>query len=252
MEDEEKIVLRIELTKSQYLALEALAEKKGYNLASDFVRALIAEVLSGGEHEVEVPRSPLDIKELSELIAKRLERRIEDILNPYTGKIDEIYRRLGEVIELLEAREDQEQRREEYVERPRSYERYERQQRQKRPSAIDRLKEQKVVFYSDVAWMKAPNRLFQKLEREGAIVISGAGETVGVDPEYWEEFVNLVSRLGISDPDEVEKLLTTKLGEQARRLFQVLLRSGLAYYDRDLGSWVVRIPSRSQRGPASG
>jgi len=252
LENEEKKVIKLELSRSQYLALEALAKKQGYPLVSDFLRALIAEITSAGEARMEIPST--DLRDVLESITKRLERRIEDLLNPFTGKIDDINRKIGELIELVESLQVRaEQSGAERVERQRArMERAERPQRVKKASAIERLREQKVVFYSDVAWMKAPEKLFQKLEREGAIVFQSAGEMVGVDPEYWQEFVKFLSEISISDPEEVGTLLSARLGEQARKLFIVLLRGGMAYFDRDLGSWIIRVQGRGQRGPTSG
>lgn len=250
MENEERKVVKLELTESQYRALEEIAKKQGYPLVSDFLRALIAEI-SSGEWVRELPSSGL--QELLESITKRLERRIEDLLNPFTGKIDDINRKISDLIELFEA--VQSRLKTSSVEREETpktrVERIEKKQKARRPSAMEKLHEQKVVFYSDVAWMKAPDRLFQKLEREGAIVFSAAGEMVGVDPGFWQEFVKLLSEFSISDPEDVGTLLSSKLGEQARKLFMVLLRGGLAYFDRDLGSWIVRVESKGQSGPTS-
>lgn len=252
MESDERTVLKLELTRAQYLALEKLAKKQGYPLVTDFLRALVAEIASGGS-ERELPRT--DIGDLIETLAKRLERRIEDILNPFTAKIDEVNRRLSQILELLEALQEQqaEASAREKLEKPAPRaERVERVSRQRRPSAMEKLKEQKVVFYSDVAWMKAPEKLFEKLSREGALVFEAYGELVGVDPEFWSEFTRLLAELSISDPDKVGTLLSAKLGEQARRLFEKLKKAGLAYYDRDRGVWVVSVGAGSQRGPTSG
>ena len=243
---EDKVVLKIEIPRKEYEALEALAERRGYPLVSDYIRAVVGEILSGSQAGCQ----PINTRELAEEIAKRLERRISDLINPFTAKIDEINRRLGDLIELLEektARSEEEPsqprpRREARAERP--------VERGRRASAIDRLREQKIVLYSDVAWMKAPRKLFDKLEREGAIVIDAGGELVAVDPEFWDRFVEVVQEIGVSDPEEAESLLVGSLGEAGGKLFHLLLRAGLVYYDRDAGQWVVS--ARRQRGPASG
>jgi len=235
---EEKVSIKVDIPRKDYEALEALAEKRGYPLVSDFLRSLIGNVLSG---EIGECGARIDSRTLAEEISKRLERRIADLINPFTGKIDEINRKLGELLELIESLMSQA----ETIQAPPYKSEPKREkaisERAKKPSAMDRLREQKIVVYNDVAWMKAPRKLFDKLEREGAVVLNIAGELVAVHPEYWDEFIATLAEIGVSDPDEVKGILESKLGDAAVRLFNLLLRGGLTYYDTDLAQWIVNV-----------
>jgi len=151
-----------------------------------------------------------------------------DILNPYTGKIDEITRRLAELRELLE--EAREERVREVVERP-----------VRRAPAIEKLKEQGVVFQEDVRWMKSPERFFEKLKREGAMVLSIGGERVAVDPGFWARFAEEVDKISVGDVEEAASLLEMSLGEAAGRLFRKMVKAGVAVYDEDQGIWVLNV-----------
>jgi hypothetical protein len=207
---EGRVLVKIELTKSEYEALKAIARREGYSLVSEYLRDIIRGV------------------EQVDALARRLERVIVDILNPYTGKIDEITRRLAELRELLE--EAREERVREVVERP-----------VRRAPAIEKLKEQGVVFQEDVRWMKSPERFFEKLKREGAMVLSIGGERVALDPGFWARFAEEVDKISVGDVEEAASLLEMSLGEAAGRLFRKMVKAGVAVYDEDQGIWVLNV-----------
>jgi len=246
-ESNEKVVIKVELPRDEYLKLVRLAEEEGYPLASDYVRALVARALEG-RLGGECPGGGLDERRLAEAIARRLERRLADLINPFTAKIDEMQRRIGELVEALEQAEARggPVEAEERPERPPARRRVERGG----PSrGMERLRSEGVVFESDLRGrLRQPEAFLRKLGSEGAVVLDLAGEKVAVDPGFWERLVESLSRLSIRDEGEVESLLSAELGERAARLFRLLVRSGLAYYDEDSASWVVR---RRYRGPAS-
>jgi len=246
---EDKVVLRIQLPREKYEELKRIAEEKGYSLPSDLVKTLIEGLIEG----VPTGGAPKGVEQE----IRRLERRLTDLLNPYTGKLDEILRRLSEIQEALEECQAQPARpyREPGYEQPRPTPRpaqarprgqWQRQGREERPrrqyrSGIERLKGDKVVTLSDVKWMNMPDKFFEKLKREGAIVFQAGGETVAVDPDYWREFLGLVERYSVRDPEEMARILEEELGERAVRLFNMLVRSGLAYFDEEAGGWVVEL-----------
>ena len=222
-----RVVIKVELDEDVYRKLLDRARSSGYALVVDYVRDLLYRVAEGGFGEGGFDR-------VGEVIVKRVERVVSDLVNPFTGKIDEVSRRLAELIEKLESSE-------EAAEKPSvDYGRVQRGQH--RMGALDRLKVQKVVFWDDVSWMKAPERLFMKLEREGAIVFEVSGEKVAVDRDFWDEFVRVVEGIGVRDPDESSILVASSLGDKAASLFKRLVKAGLAYYDEDLGHWVIPQP----------
>jgi hypothetical protein len=221
-ESEGRVLVKIELTKSEYEALKAIARREGYSLVSEYLRDIIRGVVEG-----RIGKS-VSGGEQVDALARRLERVIVDILNPYTGKIDEITRRLAELRELLE--EAREERVREVVERP-----------VRRAPAIEKLKEQGVVFQEDVRWMKSPERFFEKLKREGAMVLSIGGERVALDPGFWARFAEEVDKISVGDVEEAASLLEMSLGEAAGRLFRKMVKAGVAVYDEDQGIWVLNV-----------
>ncbi len=250
MEEQGRVTIKVELSREDYRRLARIAEEAGYSLVSDFVRAIIADVISG-RLQASCPEAGVDEKRLAEAIARRLERRIMDILNPFTGKIDEIQRRLGEILEALEARQAP---REQAVQAPPSPP-ARRPQRERHPAptsrGMARLREEGVVFESDLRGrLRQPDAFMRKLESQGAVIVEAAGERAAVDPEFWARLVEFLSRLSVRDEEEVAALVEANLGDRAARLFRLLVRGGLAFYDEESASWVVRQP-RSYRGPTS-
>jgi hypothetical protein len=221
-ESEGRVLVKIELTKSEYEALKAIARREGYSLVSEYLRNIIRGVVEG-----RIGKSASGGEQVDAL-ARRLERVIVDILNPYTGKIDEIARRLAELRELLEGAREERVR--EVVERP-----------VRRTPAIEKLKEQGVVFQEDVQWMKSPERFFEKLKREGAMVLSIGGERVALDPEFWARFAEEVDKISVGDVEEAASLLEMSLGEAAGRLFRKMVKAGVAVYDEDRGIWLLNV-----------
>ena len=224
--EKDRVSVKVELTRSEYEALKAIARREGYSLVSDYLRGLARDAIEG-----RVSRGAGG-GEQAEVLAKRLERVIVDLLNPYTGKIDEIARRIGDLVELVERSE---------VERPREVSREKREVRRAPLTAIERLKEQEAVFQEDVQWMKSPEKFFEKLKKEGAVVVSIGGEKAALDPDFWARFKDEVGKISVGDLDEAVGLLEEALGEAAGRLLRKMARAGMAVYDEDVGAWVLKI-----------
>lgn len=231
----DKYYIKIDLDEAQYRHLKERAEAAGYSNVVDYVRSLALS-------EDPCAKKPPDISTLSREVSKRLERMLADILNPYTGKIDEINRKLSDIIESLELvvhrREEEAPPRQAQVAR----EREQRPARRGASTAAERLRSEGVVFYSDVKWMRAPERLFQKLEKEGALILGSGDDMIAVDPNFWEEFKAEVEELGIRDSEEAATIIRERLGERAGRLFQALVKRGAIIYDEDLNKWIVVYP----------
>ena len=231
----DKYYIKIELSRAQYEVLKEKAESAGYSSIVDYIRSL---ALAGAS----CTGQGLDEARVAQEISKRLERAIVDLLNPYTAKIDDINRKLSEIIESIEALSTQ---RPQEALQPGEAVPTVREQRQARKgsmTASERLRSEGVVFYSDVKWMRAPERLFQKLEREGALVFGSGDNLVAVDPQFWEDFKSEVESLSVRDSEEASLLIREKLGEKAGRLFERLVRHGVIIYDEDLDRWIIAYP----------
>jgi len=222
------IPIKIWLDEETYALLKSWCRQRRIELLPECIQTLLRESL-------EASSAPLRLA--PETLLKRIERVIQDLLNPFTGKIDEVNRKISEVIELLESEEARESKEAPQPPRPLPLQERLEARPAKRPSAIARLKEEGVVFEEDVKWMRSPSRFFQKLEREGAIVIDVQGEKVAVDPEFWREFLDEVRSLQVSDLGEATGIMEDRLGPQAAKLFRRLVRAGLIHFNEETGSW---------------
>jgi hypothetical protein len=90
--------------------------------------------------------------------------------------------------------------------------------------------------------MKSPERFFEKLKKEGAVVVSIGGERVALDPDFWARFEDEVGKIGVGDLEEAVGLLEVALGEAAGRLLRKMAKAGMAVYDEDMGMWILKTP----------
>ena len=232
------VPIKVWLPDEYYIILREIAEKEGYETVPDLIISILSSYIKGS---LRLP--PTEDKKSAEFIARRLERTVQDLLNPFTGKLDEIYRRLATIQELLEEIGKQEmiaRREEEQIKKPisRAAQAERASIARKGTSAIDRLREEGVVFQEDLKWLRAPDKFFQKLQREGAIVIELNGERIAIDNRFWEEFTAILPQIYVRDPEEASGLIESSMGKSvARRLFMKLLSAGYIYYDETLGHW---------------
>jgi len=173
----------------------------------------------------------------------RLQRTITDLLNPYTAKLDDLGRRLGMVIETLENLVEAISRLEGMVKELRegyvvkAEVQHEVKQKERR-SAIDFLKEQKVMFESDITGrIRNRDAFFERLKRGGAVVLELSTERVAVDPDFWGEFKKKLSELESNQESEIIKVL----GKEGAALLKALTRDAQAYYDATKKKWVLLI-----------
>ncbi|MCC6047442.1 MAG: hypothetical protein LM571_04575 [Desulfurococcaceae archaeon] len=205
--------------------LEALSKMFPDEPVEDVLVRIVNEFLSGRASK---PESRADERSLRTLL---------DILNAYTGKIDELNRRVSQVVEILEGISSRLQNLEEQlrstVQQPKQVEK-----REPRKSALDILKEQGVMFESDIA-SKIKNRdaFFERLKRGGAVVIALAKERVAVDPDFFTRFKDRVAKLSSSSDD----ILSRELEKSELRLLKALSSSGLAYFDSTRKRWVIEL-----------
>jgi len=230
-EKNRKVIIKVEIPEDDYKVLSKIAKSSGYSLTVDFIKDAILSLAESGEKNISK-------KEITEYISRRIEKVIQDLLNPFTQKIDSLSSRIAELEEMIENIEGgkEEHQKEEYQ--------YERQperevKQQKRRTALEILKEQGIIFSESVQWLRSPEAYFKKLEAGGAVVLNIDGEKVAMDREYWERFKAKLETIAIREPKEVEDILVSEFGENASRLFKKLSKKGLVYYDDDLNFWLV-------------
>ncbi len=272
-------IVAIRLPEKAYKELEERAKKLGYQLVSDYVRAIILKELGRAKpplieelesrltriEEGEIPPKlyeriwkivlsaleeegvgKLSVEELKPVLEKwldtltsRIDRRVQDLINPYTARVDEVLRRIAELHERIENIEGRVKQIEERIREQKIPSRQLQPYQEKRKTGIERLKEQGVVFESELYRLRNRDAFFDYLARSGAKIIEAKGERIAVDPEFWEKFtIKLLEEISTSNEDEIKLLLT----KQEYRLFQKLKESGLLYYDSISKKWKLVEP----------
>ncbi|MGC8572978.1 MAG: hypothetical protein C0172_00700 [Caldisphaera sp.] len=216
------VVIKIEIPEEDYKILSKIAKAKGYSLPNDYIRELIISSVEKGNAE----QAQIN-KELIETISKRIERLMQDLLNPFTQKIDDLSSRIADLVESIE---------ETKVEKPQQLQQKE-EAKSKKKTAIDILKEQGVIFSDEVQWLRNPDAYFKKLESSGAIVLYFDDERIALDKDYWDRFKSKLMTIAIRDAKEVEDLLASDFGENGGKLFNKLVKKGMVFYDEDMKSW---------------
>lgn len=217
-------VVAVKLSDEEYVELERVARERGYTMVAEFVKDVILDLLKGERGE-----TPPSLERLY----SRLERKVQDLVNPFTAKIDDVLRRTAELQSKVEELEQRITGLEERLrgERPRPA------RRERRKSAIERLKEQGAVFETDVRWLRNRDAFFEKLRREGALILDTSEGRIAVDPEFWRRFLARLSRLKSRSEDEI--LGKGMLNAQEYRLFKALKSSGLVYYEEEKKRWAA-------------
>lgn len=222
-------IVTIRLSDEEYKALKEMSEKLGYSSVSDYVASLLR-----GEVKPEKEAR----KARADDVVAAVERKVQDIVNPYTAKIEELSRRISLVIEKIEELRDAVEKLSKEAparaakargapERPAASRR--------RATAMERLKEDKVVFQSELSWLSKPSAFFAKLEREGAVVFKVAGEYVAVSPDFWEEMLSILSKDKTGSAEKVKESMSEKM----KKLFSKMLSEGLVVFDPTSKKWEV-------------
>lgn len=189
------------------------------------IKQFIVDALGGG---VQITQPPQDLGKLQKLI--------QDMVNPFTAKVDELARKLGYVIDSLESISEKIRELEDDVRKhkPEVQVSLPQQSKEPRKSAIDVLRDQKVMFEKDIASrIKNRDAFFEKLRREGAIILEVKGQRVAIEPNYWKEFKGVIQTLMSSNESE----LRDKLGKIGHNLLKMLWEGGIVYYDAVNKRW---------------
>ena len=273
-------LVAIKIPDDVYRELERRAKEAGYAFVSDYVRDIILRELGRAgislrgleerltrleegeltprlyERILEIVKSVLaesvekSLKASSTIeireetvnkIVQRIERKVMDIINPFTAKVDNIASKLADLVEKVEVLEERVEKLEEEFKRVREQAI---QKHHHRRSAIDRLKEQGVVFESELRWLRDRDAFFERLRREGAIILDVKGERIAIYPSFWSKFKDKVEKLPTAIDDEIKVLLR----DIEYKLFTRLREAGLVYYDASKRAWrfvqELDLPSR--------
>ncbi|MBW9140643.1 MAG: CopG family transcriptional regulator [Candidatus Aramenus sp.] len=214
----------IKLTDEEYAKLEEEARKEGYVLLTEYVRSKLLSSFTLA------PSSSSRVESVNyEEMLRKIERKVQDMINPFTSQIEDLKKRLADLQEKVDSLEEKSLK-------PKELQPKEKLQRsptsQEKKTALDILSEQGVIFESELK-LKDPDRFFEKLEREGAKILLTDKERIAVDPNFYNSFVDKLSKLSAQD-DETAK---QQLGKKEFKLFQRLKEAASIYFDSSSKSW---------------
>ena len=240
---QKSVVITIELSDKDYEQLLRRAKDAGFSDVQPYIESLIRSP------PAQAPPAAPQLEALEERLGKRLERLVQDLLNPFTQKVDDLARRLAQLEEAIEALRSQAQQ---APAQQRQAPQARQAEREQAPSkAVERLRRQGVVFEEEVGWLRAPDKFFAKLEREGAVVLAFSDGRAAVDPDFWKKLVAEIEGTSLRDPKQAADKIAASLGDRAATLFNKLVKNNIAYYNDNERRWRVRQPAR-QRAEAAG
>ncbi|MEM4627538.1 MAG: ribbon-helix-helix protein, CopG family [Ignisphaera sp.] len=223
-------IIVIKIDDKLYEELEKRVKDEGLLTISEYIRSLIMREL-GKQSVDEVGDASRRSQLVLDRIVSLVERRIQDRINPFTFKIDELSRIEGIEQKIVEIEEKLKTRGETET-------RMKVEHKTARKTAIDILKEQKVIFERDIASrIKDRESFFAKLEQSSAKVIEAKDERIAVDPNFWESFIRKLSTITTNNDDDIKKILDSI----ESRLFYKLKESALLVYDNITKKWHILI-----------
>lgn len=229
-------IISIKLTDEEYKELEERARKEGYVLISDFIKAIILSSSSNISHYAQS-------SEITPQLLSKLEKKIQDMINPFTSQIEELKQRIAELTERVELLEDKLNKKMESSKESdskKSKKSFESKASSKsettKRTAIEILREQGAIYESELK-LNNPDAFFDRLESQGAIVITTDSERIAIDRNFMEEFKKKITEIHTSDETEAQKYLT----RQEYKLFQKLRQSSLIYFDADIKAWKLLV-----------
>lgn len=219
----------IEVSDEEYNEIKIRAKSEGYPLVEDYVKSTLMH---------QRKQEPVDLT--------RLERKIQDMINPFTAKIDELARRIAQLEETVSSLGSKQVvhgqvekriapgmvenrgRNEAEGERTRVQ-----GEREVKRSAVEILKEKGYMIGSYDKLTK-PDLFFEKLKSVEAKILKASDKWVAIDKDFYRTFTENLSHIEVSDSAEAEK----KLGS-AGPLFRELTKLGIIVYDSSKKRWVI-------------
>lgn len=214
--------IRVKIPEDAYSVLEKIALREGFSSISDYISSMILNAIK--ERAVS--------EDTSEKLKNKLERYIQDELNKRLSIVEtlrrqvvEVYEKVGELEQrisgiesaLKESRTDEKPR----VEAPRK-------------TAIERLREEKIVYESKLPSRIQRDRLFSYFERMGAVVIKLSRERIAVDPDFWRDFKQkLLNELSSNREEDILSVL----GDKGYMLWKTMYTDNMLVFDPKARKW---------------
>lgn len=218
--------LILKLSDDEYKRLEEEARKEGFVLLSDYVKHVLFSPPA-----TELPNS------------QKIERHIQDMINPFTQQIDEVKRKVADLTERVDEVEDLLKSQEKGKAVEKSMKEGERnvnqgglsQQQAKKKTVIDVLQERKVLYESEMK-VRDPDAVFSKIRSADlAIIVSTTKGRIAIEKNFLQLFAKKIAEIHVKDVDEA----SSKLSDNERKLFRTLVSVGLIYYDNEKNSWIM-------------
>ncbi len=228
----------ISIDDNTYRKIKEQAAVKGYSSIEQYIEHILRTHVEAPTIESTQQK---DIGRLIDKYVAKIERKIMDIINPYTSKMDEAKREIASLYEAIESIKEKiadiEGKIKELEEHQQS--RARQQYPEKRKTAIEILREQK-VFYESLLSNRIRNRdtFFRKLENEGAVILNIEGERVAIDPEFWRIFTEKIDSIWSSSDAAIKKVLSSR---QEQELFEKLRKANMIIYDNSLKKWIILV-----------
>jgi len=102
----------------------------------------------------------------------------------------------------------------------------------KRKTMLDIIHERKIQLLSEIK-PRDSTRFVTKAQSYGIVVIEGAKDTALVEPEFYEEFKNILKEINTMNEEKIRKQLDDKMF----KLFTFLRENGLIYFDATDNTW---------------
>jgi len=213
--------ITIEVDENTYKLLIEKASEEGYSLITDYIVSLIKKNLQAEQL--------LSFEDILRRLKPRIERMVQDSINKHMEVIENIKRQIVDLYDKVDTLTNT------MEELKKSLEAKPMRKQYIRKTGIERLREEKILFESQLPQRIPRDRFFNYLEREGAIILYLEKERIAVDRDYWEEFKHKLFEEINTDDEEVIKDM---LGTHGFELFKRLREESIIYYDPYKKKWL--------------
>lgn len=229
-------IITLKLEDSIYDALMKRTKEEGFPTVTEYITSLILRSIEKTK-DVKIDREESKKTISLDRILALIERKVQDNINPFTQKIDDINRKIALIIEQIENLEEHINSLEEKIkilEALHAESKEQKKEKKIKKTAIDILKDQKIMFERDIVnKIKDRDSFFARLEREGAIVIEAKDERIAIDSQFWQSFLQKLKNIKTNNDEELKKILDPP----ELRLLQKLRESALLIFDVSSKNW---------------
>jgi hypothetical protein len=223
-----------------------------YTSSTSKVDELLTSISSKVREELDKFKMELKVEDLSRMVAELLTsvtskspqtgvssdftKKVEDLINAYTSKIDDIARKYAELVEKVDELKELVQSTIKTSEKSGKSD----SEGKHKKDLCEILTDEGVIYESEIAGrIKNRDSYFRKIEEVcGGGVFEAKGQRVAVSKEFMEEFMKKLESLDTNDESKLKKVL----GKEGYKLLKTLWEGGVVYYDSVNKKWVLTKP----------